>query len=193
MRNSVKSHWRKRQRRARLVLNTITKPLRADRCFCSTMAISYLRARQSHYPLCSAILLFPSQAIQQISVGFCLSNMYFLTLLPLISIVLAAPAPQSKRSTCITQQWNIQQFEAFTAGSTSKNGSHLSFYFTDPNFDPNKILCSRSMQLGASSQTGPNSRSDSNWYPCESTKLSVMYRYQGTSMDLKRTGVDCGK
>jgi len=111
-----------------------------------------------------------------------------LSFLALLSLTFAAPL--SNPSTCISQQWNIQQLEAFTAGDTSTIGSHLSFYFTDPNFDSDRALCERSMELGQSTSSGKNSLVDFNWYYCSG---SMAFRYLGASIDLQETGVQCGK
>lgn len=119
-------------------------------------------------------------------------SMQLLSLLPLASLAVAAPF--GKRSSCLAQQWNIQQFEVFLAGNTSTTASHLSFYFDDPNFGI-RAECSRGMKLGATPMNGPGSFADFNWYPCAG---GATYRLEGLEkkegfVTIKRTGVECGK
>ena len=119
--------------------------------------------------------------------------MYLLRFLPLASLTLALPhAEFDKRQSCNGQEWNIQQYTAFTTGSTSPAGgpaafgySHVDFKFADPNFDI-QFECSAEANTGESldSIVGQN-------FPCDGGNES--FQYFGSSIDLQRTGVKCGK
>ena len=119
--------------------------------------------------------------------------MYLLALF--VASALAFPATyneQRQSSTCTSQQWNIQQFSAFTAGPSGAppnspnifNFDHISFYFNDPNFGA-RAQCQRSIAKG----TG--TLSDGRSYPCDGFGMS--FQYFGASIQLKRVGVECGK
>ena len=122
--------------------------------------------------------------------------MRLLPLLSLASAAVALPYTQdlkSKRETsCNSQQWNIQQYTAFTAGSSSPAGgpavfgfSHIFFKFADPNFG---------IQYGCSAEAEAGKGLDSlvgNSYPCDGGDMS--FQYFGSSIELQRTGVECGK
>lgn len=117
--------------------------------------------------------------------------MYSLPLLALLPLALTLPNTQRQNQSCTTQQWNIQQFEAFTAGSSLSPGApsifsydHVSFYFNDPNFGL-RALCERSIEPG----TGQ--LADDRLYPCDGS--SMFFRYVGASITLQRTDVHCGK
>ena len=95
-------------------------------------------------------------------------------------------------SSCTSQQWNIQQFSAFTAGPSGAppsspnifNFDHISFYFNDPNFGA-RALCQRSIAKGA------GVLGDGRSYPCDGPGMS--FQYFGPSIQLKREGVQCDK
>jgi hypothetical protein len=123
--------------------------------------------------------------------------LYLSQILSLASLALAAPPfnLNTKRQvqSCIAQEWNLQQFETFTLplGATASPGApsafdftHISFYFGDPNFN-DRALCSRSIA------PGDGTLDDGNFYPCAGFGMS--FQYLGGSIELKRTGVDCGK
>ncbi|KAL6713969.1 hypothetical protein ACLMJK_008463 [Lecanora helva] len=115
-------------------------------------------------------------------------------LLALATAVIALPQTKdlnTKRDTCNSQEWNIQQYTAFTAGSTSPAGgppafsnSHISFKFADPNFNiQNECSVSANTGEGLDSLVG-------NTYPCDGGNM--YFQYFGSSITLKRTGVPCG-
>ena len=123
--------------------------------------------------------------------------MYLLSLLPFTlipTIALARPIhnPSFKRDSCTAQEWNIQQFTAFTAGPSGAppwapnifNFDHIAFYFDDPNSNA-RALCERSIAKGA------GSLSDGNYYSCNGFEMS--FQYLEVSIELKRMGVQCGK
>ncbi|CAF9929614.1 MAG: hypothetical protein HETSPECPRED_007419 [Heterodermia speciosa] len=122
--------------------------------------------------------------------------MYLLVLLAaLLPLALPLPTalnPHLKRDTCTAQEWNIQQFTAFTAGPSGAppgspdifNFDHITFYFDDPNFNA-RALCERSIAKGS------GTLADGNYYPCDGFAMS--FQYLGSSIQLKRTGVKCGK
>ncbi|KAL8792300.1 MAG: hypothetical protein Q9195_005091 [Heterodermia aff. obscurata] len=121
--------------------------------------------------------------------------MYLLALLALLPLALALPTalnPHLKRDTCTGQEWNIQQFTAFTAGPSGAppgspdifNFDHIAFYFDDPNFDA-RASCERSIAKGS------GTLADGNYYPCDG--FGMIFQYLGSSIELKRTGVQCGK
>lgn len=95
-------------------------------------------------------------------------------------------------STCTSQQWNIQQFSAFTAGPSGApsnspnifNFDHIFFYFNDPNLGA-RAQCQRSIAKGA------GTLSDGRSYPCDGFGMS--FQYFGASIQLKRVGVECDK
>ena len=121
--------------------------------------------------------------------------MYLLALLALLPLALSLPTalnPHLKRDTCTAQEWNIQQFTAFTAGPSGApagspdifNFDHIDFFFDDPNFNA-RAQCERSIAKGS------GTLADGNHYPCGGFGMS--FQYFGSSIELKRTGVECGK
>lgn len=123
------------------------------------------------------------------------NKMYFLHILSLASLALAAPRSKinTKRQSCDAQEWNIQQFTTFTLNPGTKASqdsppafdfTHISFYFDDPNFN-GRASCSRSVAAGA------GALADGHSYPCDGFGMS--FQYFGSSIELQRTGVICGK
>ena len=122
--------------------------------------------------------------------------MQILQLLALASVASALPythdAEVKRQVSCYSQEWNIQQYTTFTAGPTSPAGgppvfgfSHISFLFADPNFDI-QYSC------GAEANTGQSLDSlTGNSYPCDGGNMS--FQYFGSSINLQRSGVLCGK
>ena len=122
--------------------------------------------------------------------------MQFLFLLAFASAVIGLPLSQdvnTKRdTTCYSQEWNIQQYTTFNAGSTSPAGgpavfgySHVSFRFADPNFGI-QYTCSAEADQGQSldSLVGTS-------FPCDGGNMS--FQYFGSTVTLQRTDVACGK
>ena len=116
-----------------------------------------------------------------------------LGLLALASLALALPHAQfDKRQSCNSQEWNIQGYAAFNAGPTSPAGgptafgfSHITFKFADPNFG---------IQYDCSADANTGESLDSiigNHNPCDGGNES--FQYFGTSINLQRAGVECGK
>jgi len=117
--------------------------------------------------------------------------MHLLRFCILLPLTLALPSLKRQSQSCGAQEWNIQQFTTFTAGSTPTPGAppifafdHISFYFDDPNFNT-RALCERSIEPG----TGQ--LADGNLYPCDGNNM--FFSYEGASVNLKRTGVKCDK
>ena len=111
---------------------------------------------------------------------------------PLTGNAVTENAITKRQSTCNSQEWNIQQYIAFTAGSTSPAGgppafgySHISFLFTDPNFNI-QYSCSASANKGQ-----PLESLIGNSYPCDGGNMS--FQYFGSTIELQRTGVKCGE
>lgn len=124
-------------------------------------------------------------------------NMHLVHLLPLASLALALPHTNlfTKRQgdSCISQEWNIQQYTEFTAGSTSPAGgpsaftdSGINFLFADPNFDI-QYSCSAEAETGQSLESIVG-----NVNFCDGGNMSFQYFGQG-SIELQRTDVACGK
>ena len=120
---------------------------------------------------------------------------HFLTLVS-VSFASALPYTQNlidkRQTSCYSQEWNIQQYTAFTAGATSPAGgpavfgfSHISFLFADPNFDI-QYTCEAEANTGESLDSLIG-----NSYPCDGGNMS--FQYFGSSINLQRTGVPCGK
>lgn len=122
--------------------------------------------------------------------------MQLLHLLPIISLALALPVADEVNTdseTSCFNSWNIQKYSAFDAGATSPAGgpsaftnSHVSFLFTDPNFGIQNE-CSAQAQSGKPLA----SLAGYNRYYCAGGDMSFLYF--GSSIELQRTGVSCGK
>ncbi len=123
-------------------------------------------------------------------------NIQLFHLLSLASVAVALPFSQDantkRQASCNSQEWNIQQYTAFTAGTTSPTGgppvfgySHISFKFADPNFNI-QYECSAEAETGQSLDSLVG-----NSYPCDGGNMSL--QYFGSSIELQRTGVACGK
>ena len=116
--------------------------------------------------------------------------MRFLQLLPLASLALAIPNPNSntkRQSSCTSQEWAVTQYHTCTnctyPGATQETTS-LVFNFVDPNFNPAvTATCGQSL-LPGSSLIG------FNYIPCGS---GVAFYYDGAALNIERTGVECGK
>lgn len=117
-------------------------------------------------------------------------TMHVLQLLPLASLALAVSNPNSitkRQSSCTSESWAIQQYHTCTnctcPGSTQETTS-LVFDFADPNFNPAvTATCELSLLPGSS-------LIDFNYTPCGS---GVAFYYDGTDLNVERTGVECGK
>ena len=148
-----------------------------------------------HYPHYIIPIALTNISKHQIILESSTMYSYLLALLALLPLTLALPTaldPHLKRATCTTQEWNIQQFTAFTAGPSGAppgspdafNFDHVAFFFDDPNFNA-RALCERSIAKGSGTLV------DGNYYPCDGFGMS--FQYLGSSIELKRTGVLCDK
>lgn len=115
--------------------------------------------------------------------------MHFLHLLPLASLALAIPNPNSntkRQSSCTSRSWSINDYHTCTnctyPGATQETTS-LVFKFIDPNFNPAvTATCALSLLPGSS-------LIDFNYTPCGS---GVAFYYDGADLNVERTGVECG-
>ena len=121
--------------------------------------------------------------------------MQLLHYLALASVAAAIPftedAITKRQNTCYSQQWNIQQFTAFTAGPDSPAGgppafgySHVNFKFADPNFNIQ-------YECGASTPGQSLDPLSGKTQYCGGGNMT--FKYFGSSVELQRTGVDCGE
>ena len=116
--------------------------------------------------------------------------MHFFQLLPLASLALAIPGPDSntkRQTSCTSQAWEIKDYHTCTNCTypeATQETTSMVFNFVDPNFDPAvKVTCERDVLPGSS-------LIDFNYTPCGS---GVAFYYDGEDLNVERTSVKCEK